>query len=310
MRLASATNLTFVACAKVNLCLAVGYPPHDGYHPVRSVFQQLDLHDIVQVGVLGATAEAPLVTACGSRILLDCDVAGLDASDNLVFRAIDAAELACGTPVVPAGAALAIDVVKVIPAGGGLGGGSSDAAAALRAYAQLTGIDALDPRLVGVARKLGADVSFFLYGGCALMGDRGDVLEEALPTLAAPIVLMGSSHGISTPAIYAAFDDCPAPAPDADALACALRADPHDIERIASLCANNLEGAVRSADPDIATRLDVARSHPDALCAHVSGSGATCFAICADMQAARRFADDIAPACAWVHVCDGQGLVA
>ncbi len=302
--------LTFEAHAKVNLCLAISYPPHDGYHEARSVFQELDLHDVVRVQAEQGIAQNALATQAGTHVMLDCAVEGLDPRDNLVFRAIDAAEQACGCPVATPDMTLVIEVEKHIPAGGGLGGGSSDAAAALKAYAQLTGIDVLDERLVAVARGIGADVAFFLHGNTALMGSRGDAFEHALPPLAAPIVLMGSDEGLSTAAVYRAFDDNPVPAPDADALARALDEVPDDLARLASLCANNLGPAACAADPRIQQRIDVALAHPDVLNALVSGSGSTSYAICPDEAAAQRFAHDIAPVCDWVRVCRVPRIIA
>lgn len=83
------------ARAKVNLCLAISYPPVDGYHSLRSVFQELDLHDVVRVHIEPGIASQALQTQAGTHVLLTCDVDGLDSRDNLVFRAIDAAEQAC-----------------------------------------------------------------------------------------------------------------------------------------------------------------------------------------------------------------------
>ncbi len=295
--------LVLEARAKVNLCLAISYPPADGYHPLRSVFQELDLHDIVRVYIEPGVAARALQTQAGTHVLLTCDVDGLDPRDNLVFRAIDAAEQACGHAAAASDATLVIEVEKHIPAGGGLGGGSSDAATMLKTYAQLVDIPVHDERLVAVARALGADVAFFLYGGCALMGGRGDVFECPLPPFAAPIVLMGSNDGLSTATVYRAFDDDPVSAPDADALAQALRVATDDTAAIAALCANNLGPAACAADPRIQQRLHAAREHPDVLNALVSGSGATSFAICADEAGAQRFAHDIAPVCDWVRIC-------
>lgn len=288
------------APAKVNLCLAVHFPPHDGYHQVDSVFQELDFGDVVRVHV--DEREADLVSSMGTRVALECAVPGLRLQDNLVFRAIDEAEQACGVPAAPAELTLAIEIDKRIPAGGGLGGGSSDAAAALKAYARLTGVDVHDERLVNVARRLGADVAFFLYGGCALMSGRGDVLECSLPRLGLPIVLMGDAQSMSTAAVYQAFDDAPPPLPDAGALAEALEAGASP-ERLAALCANNLGPVACACNERLQERLDIAREHPDVLGALVSGSGSTSFAICPDDEAAARFAQDAEPLCDWVRIC-------
>lgn len=295
--------LTLHACAKVNLCLSIGYPPHDGYHRLRSVFQEVDLCDVLHFSVIEGVSNAAVQTAAGTHVDLRCDVAGLSTADNLVFRALDQAELTFGRPVVAPDNTLVIEIEKRIPAGGGLGGGSSDAAAMLKTYAHLMGIDAHEPLLVDVARKLGADVAFFLHGGTALMGGCGDVFERSLPPLEAPIVLMGSNAGNSTAEVYRVFDDDPQPELDADALADALEQAPQDPAQVAALCGNNLGPAACELDPFIQKRIDAALSFPGVLSAFVSGSGATSFAICESKAVAKRFAESIAPLCGWVEVC-------
>lgn len=295
--------LTLPACAKVNLCLSVGYPPQNGYHPVRSVFQELNLHDVMHFAVVEGFGLKLPQTAAGTHVDLHCDVEGVSTMDNLIFRALDEAEAAFALPIIESEETLVIDVEKRIPAGGGLGGGSSNAAAMLKAYARFTGIDVHDPLLQGVARKIGADVAFFLHGGTALMGERGDVLERELPVMWAPIVLMGSSTGNSTAEVYRIFDENPQPTLDVDSLAVALEETPQDIERIAALCGNNLSLAACEVDPFIQQRIDAALEQPGVLNAFVSGSGATSFAICENEGVAKQLAQAIEPLCGWVSVC-------
>lgn len=303
MNASSERALTLSACAKVNLCLSVGYPPRGGYHPVRSVFQELSLHDVMRFAVVeGFDAKSPQ-TVAGTHIDLRCDVEGVSTADNLIFRALDEAEAAFALPAIAPEETLVIDVEKHIPVGGGLGGGSSNAAAMLRAYAWLAGVDVQDPLLHDVARRLGADVAFFLHGGTALMGERGDVLERELPAMRAPIVLMGSARGNSTAEVYRMFDENPQPILDVDALAAALEEVPQDIDCIAALCGNNLGFAACEADPLIQQRIGAALEQPGVLNALVSGSGATSFAICENEAAAERLAQAIAPLCGWVSVC-------
>lgn len=297
------TGLTLFAHAKVNLCLSVGYPPEDGYHPVRSVFQELDLCDLMHVRVVEGILVDSVQTSAGTHVDLRCDIADVPIASNLIFRALDEAEAEFARPAIASTDTLVVEVEKRIPVGGGLGGGSSNAAAMLKAYAQLTGIDEQDPILQDVARRLGADVAFFLHGGAALMGDRGDVLERSLPLLNAPIVLMGSDTGNSTAVVYRIFDDDPQPALAVDTLADALEEAPQDLARIAALCGNNLGPAACQADPLIQRRLDAAKAHPGVLAALVSGSGATSFAICENDEVVEHFAHDIAPLCGWVRVC-------
>lgn len=361
-------KLTLNAPAKVNLCLAVQYPPVDGYHTLTSVFQALDLHDTLEFEIVeseegdqidghafDSNAQAPdasaqaehaaiagqatsatsraVPTRMGTPVLLDCGTLDVPVRDNLIFKAIDQAEEACGTPAAPAGNMLSIRVHKRIPAGGGLGGGSSDAAAALKAYAQIAGVDPLDERLRACARNLGADVAFFMYGGCALMEGRGDTLLRKLPAFPFPLVLMGESEGISTASVYAAFDEDPVPPGLAFTLAAGIEAwqstsspsndstaseqgaheqhDAHavtDAERIktltlAKLCTNNLEPAACAALPRLEQRIRRASESPHVLHALVTGSGATSYAICAGLESAQAFEQEIAPLCAWTHIC-------
>lgn len=296
--------LEIKACAKVNLCLAVKYPPTNGYHQLDSVFQELELHDTLRFWTEPLWTQKQVAhTQLGSAIVLDCDVAGLAIEDNLIFRALDAAERACGVLVAAPGSAFSVSVDKHIPAGGGLGGGSSDAAAALKAYAQHASIDSQDERIMSVARKLGADVAFFLHGGAALMDDRGDRLVRKLPDFPLPIVLMGAELGNSTAHIYKDFDKNPPVAPDAYALADAMEDSSVNPIDLAHLCENNLEPAACAANTKLTQRLEIARKHPRVLNALVTGSGSTSFAICPDLESAQEFARDIAEQCAWVEVC-------
>ena len=298
------------APAKVNLCLAVGYPPHDGYHPVESVFFELPLADDLEL-CLGAVGEGeePALTAAGTAVLLDCGALDVAARDNLVFKAVDGFERALGRPLAGPGQVLRIRVDKRIPAGGGLGGGSSDAASALKACCTLAGLGPGEQRVQALARSLGADVAFFLQGGTALMTGRGDVFERALPAFPLPIVLMGERQGISTPRIYRDFDACPVPAPDARALARALgafdasTAGLEQKRQLALLCSNNLEPAAFSALPRLRERVERARADEDVLHALVTGSGATSFAVCASREAAQRFEQRARSYCDWTCIC-------
>ena len=309
----TAERLVFEAPAKVNLCLAVSYPPRDGYHLLDSVFFELPLADSVCVerASIDDVADHPAAaaTAAGTLVALECGALGIPTQDNLVFKAVDGFERAVGAALVPEDGGIRISVDKRIPAGGGLGGGSSDAAATLRACCALAGLSEGDPRVEALARMLGADVAFFLHGGTALMGGRGDLFEEDLPPFPLPLVLMGESQGISTPRIYRDFDAKPAPAPDARALAAALRgykpgiAGPAQKQQLAQLCANNLEPAAFDALPRLRERVERARHDEDVLNALVTGSGATSFAICPDSAAALRFAQRARAYCDWTLVC-------
>ena len=306
METAHEQALTFKAHAKVNLCLSVQFPPVDGFHRLDSVFQELDLCDVVRMSVLDQSPDECVYTALGTAVFLVCALPGLRPQDNLIFKALDQAERVFGVPMVDAGQSLRIEVEKHIPAGGGLGGGSSDAAAMIKAYAQAIDIDFCDKRAIALAQSLGADVAFFLYGGAALMSGRGDVLESRLSSLRMPLVLMGDHTGMSTAKIYSAFDANPQMPPDSRALARAMQADPADGRRIADLCSNNLEQAACAQSERLRRRLEFARDHACVLNAQVTGSGATSFALCANKADAERFAHDIDPFCDWVRICEAR----
>jgi len=160
------------AYAKINLGLRVTAKRADGYHDIETIFQTISLHDT-------------LTFMPSSALTLTCDAPDIPVDDtNLVLRAARAA----GAPPV------AIALRKRIPAGGGLGGGSSDAAATLRA------LDCADAE---AALALGSDVPFFLLGGTAYATGRGEVLTP-LPSLEGiPLLLVFPPERIATARAYA-----------------------------------------------------------------------------------------------------------
>ncbi len=174
------------AYAKVNLCLDVLGRRADGYHELRTIFQAITLHDTL---VIEASQDASI----DLRIAGNSALAGEPGRDNLVYRALDELgrelRLKCGVCAV---------LTKRIPVGRGLGGGSSDAAAALIALLRLTGKRMEAARLVEIASRLGADVPFFLRGGRALGVGRGDEIYP-LPDLARRSVLVVSPPDLAVP---------------------------------------------------------------------------------------------------------------
>jgi 4-diphosphocytidyl-2-C-methyl-D-erythritol kinase len=151
----------------VNLCLRVIGRRTDGYHLLDSIFAAIDLCDRIIVSV-----EAPADDAT-SEIVVRCDAPGVPADGtNLAARAATALLKECGVA-----ARVIIEIDKRIPAGAGLGGGSSNAATVLRALADLLDL-AIEPgRLHGLALALGADVPFFLTGGSARVRGIGEQIE-------------------------------------------------------------------------------------------------------------------------------------
>jgi len=174
------------AFAKVNLRLDVLGKRADGYHELRTVFQTVSLDDTLR---FRPSRDAAIRLQISGNEQLSRE----DVEKNLVYRAVDAlrAELKIATGVE-------ILLQKRIPAGRGLGGGSSDAAAALFGYLQLARKKVDSKRLLQIAASLGADVPFFLLGGRVLGIGKGDEIYP-LPDLAPQTMLIVSPQNIHVP---------------------------------------------------------------------------------------------------------------
>ena len=166
------------AYAKVNLCLEVLGQRTDGYHELRTIFQTITLRDTLAL-------EASHTTHIDLRIVGNSALARENGRDNLVYRALD--ELRRELRFKRGVRAV---LIKRIPVGRGLGGGSSDAAAALIGLLRLSGKRMEAARLVEIASRLGADVPFFLRGGRALGVGRGDEIYPLPDVPRQPVVVV------------------------------------------------------------------------------------------------------------------------
>jgi 4-diphosphocytidyl-2-C-methyl-D-erythritol kinase len=259
------------APAKVNLYLHVIGRRADGYHLLDSLIAFADIGDTITA----APADALALTVDGPEA---AGIAGL-GDDNLVFRA---ARLLKERGRIEAGAALHLE--KRLPAAGGIGGGSSDAAAALRALSHLWGRPLDNEALRALALELGADVPACLAARPVWVGGIGDELQPAPFLPAAGIVLANPRRPLPTADVFrrrrgkfssaARFGPVPT---DAAGLVAALTSRRNDLT----------EAAVALA-PEIGALLDRLAELPGALLARMSGSGATCFALFADATAAAR----------------------
>src|SRR5262244_1191420 len=163
------------AFAKINLSLRVLGTRADGFHELQTIFQSISLHDTLTI----RRARGPL--------RLTCDDPACPADEtNLIWRAADRVWKAARRRGAPSD--LTIRVRKRIPLSAGLGGGSSDAAAAIRAFARLWHVDDRHARAIG--RELGADVPYFFEGGTVLGLERGDLLFPLLDRPRAWVVLV------------------------------------------------------------------------------------------------------------------------
>jgi 4-diphosphocytidyl-2-C-methyl-D-erythritol kinase len=255
------------APAKVNLTLSVLGRRDDGLHELESlvVFAQVaDQLTFSPGGPLKLEVSGPFADACGT------------SSDNLVLRAADALAdefdgLALGR----------FGLMKMLPVAAGLGGGSADAAAALRLLARAYDLAFDDGRILSAARRTGADVSVCLDPRTRLMYGAGELLSTPLrlPSLAAVLVNPGTP--LPTGDVFAAFDQQAENSPRGGAGGNHSRIPREQNELIAFLrgCGNDLEAAAISLRPAIAELLAELRATAGCLLARMSGSGATCFGI-------------------------------
>ena len=181
------------APGKVNLFLGVGELDDDGYHELSTVFQAVSLYE----DVITTPADDFTLSVSG---VADPSTVPLD-DRNLAMRAAKVLAAATGYA-----GGVHLDVHKSVPVAGGMGGGSADAAAALVACNELWRTSLDHGRLHELAARLGADVPFSLMGGTAVGSGRGDVLTPALSRGRYEWVLLLDEEGLSTPAVYRAFD--------------------------------------------------------------------------------------------------------
>ena len=184
------------AQAKVNLWLKVGARDASGYHEIATIFHRIDLADVVVVRA-GGTVRA--IDCVGPMLPAD----GLGpAEKNLAYRAAAAFAEATGWP-----RGFAIEVTKKIPVGGGLGGGSADAAAVLRVLNALAGKRLETPALQALAERLGADVAFLASDHVAAIGGgRGEKLLPFAPLPAREVLVVVPEFGVSTADAYGWID--------------------------------------------------------------------------------------------------------
>lgn len=278
-------TLTVFSPAKVNLHLSIGAKRADGYHDAYSVMHALTLHDTVTVRCERETEDAPIAVDVRCTTHGGVDELSIASEDNIAYKAMVA--LADEFGLSDAGYRFTVHIDKHIPHAAGLGGGSSNAAAALLAACRVFGIDPDGERVFAVASKIGADVPFFLRGGCAQLGGRGDVFERDLAPMNAPVVLVRPDGGVSTAAAYRAFDEN---AGQAD-----LRAQGVSAERAQDVqLYNNLVAASETVMPELVEVKDWLRQQVGVArdastgepCVLLSGSGSATFCVCESMNAA------------------------
>ena len=266
------------AFAKVNLRLDVLGKRSDGYHELRTIFQTVSLHDELR---LRASRQPGIsLSVKGNE-----DLSREAVEKNLVYRAVDALR-----QELKVASGVELELKKTIPAGRGLGGGSSDAAAALRGYLRLTGAKIATPRLLEIASSLGADVPFFLLGGRAVGVSRGDEIYP-LDDIRTLFLLMVSPRDIHvpTPEAYAWLNAPP--------LALTKPAADPKLFKFCALCwsargnglSNDFEGPVFQRHPRL-EQIKRALLQKGATEALLAGSGSAVFGVFPSPAKARRAA--------------------
>jgi 4-diphosphocytidyl-2-C-methyl-D-erythritol kinase len=276
------TTLRDEARAKLNLTLQVLGRRADGYH---------ELCSLVAFAELGDTVE--LKPGKGVDLIVEGPFAqGLEVGGNLVLAAADAAKT-----VIPSLQLGRFRLFKNLPVAAGLGGGSADAAAALRLLARANGGVLTDAALAVLAASLGSDVRACLASEPALMSGRGEKVHRVHNFPSCAVVLANPGTALATADVYAALH---APALPQQAQA------PPDMpdfagrfERLldyAGPLGNDLQAPAIALVPAITGVLGALAAQPEARLVRLSGSGPTCFALFADVEAARRAAASLATA--------------
>lgn len=284
------------APAKINLWLDIIAKRADGFHELDTCFLAVDLQDEVIAERAADSSGEDTLTVRGPL------AAGIpETPANLVLRATAALRAAVAPAAAPA---LRIELLKNVPHGAGLGGGSSDAAAALKAANALWGRPADAATLHAVAASVGSDCAFFLNGAPARGTGRGECLEPIGGVRALSVVLVFPDAFVSTKEAYGGLDsvqDFGAKSDRAAALAW-LR----DAAAPPPAVCNAFERSVFARHPQIAAAREALEAQ-GACIARMSGSGSTCFGIFSSSSAAERAGASLRAAGFRVHVGDTMG---
>lgn len=277
--------ITVKAPAKINLTLDVIGKREDGYHEVEMVMTTIDLADRIDVALTDQ-----------SGIAVDCTAAYVPTdARNLAYQAAALMKEAYG---IRQGIAIRID--KRIPVAAGLGGGSSDAAAVLRALKALLGLNVSREELAALGAHIGSDVPFFVYGGTAVARGRGERIEPVPAPPPCWVVLAKPPLAVSTADVYRALrldaiDQPPTSAAMVDAL------NRQDFAAVCRSLGNMLEAVTFSLHPEV-RKLKERMQAFGAEGVLMSGSGPTVFALTQQLSRARRITNALRGFCRDVYL--------
>ena len=262
---------TVRALAKINLSLRVLHKRPDGYHELRTLFQTISLADQLEISCRRAPRTSVQVTS-------SVEIPGENLADRAARMVLEELRVT---------AQVRIHIDKRIPLGGGLGGGSSDAAAVLLALPPLTGAAIGEARLGELAAQLGSDVPFLLMGGTAAARGRGDQLAPVAggkaPMKARYVLLGAPPRAVATPQAYRALKrgltsrDAPFKMKEFQSLVRVLEC-PEPDDRWQAFCHNDFEAAVFPQHPQVKF-LQRRLAELEATLARMSGSGSAVFGV-------------------------------
>jgi 4-diphosphocytidyl-2-C-methyl-D-erythritol kinase len=264
------------APAKINLTLRVLGRRSDGYHEIESLVAFADFGDRLRFspgGALTLAVDGPTAVKAG------------DIDSNLVLKA--AREIAARHDGLTLGA---FRLDKRLPVAAGLGGGSADAAAALRLIARANGLTRDDPQLYAAARATGADVPVCLDPRPRIMRGIGDVLSKPLTLPALPVVLVNPGVAVATKEVFAGWASASTPSPKSEFAALGTLPTYEALLQFLLAQSNDLERPAIALAPVIADVVAALRDSAGCKMARMSGSGATCFALYASAGAAQKAA--------------------
>ncbi len=282
------TCVRVAAPAKINLFLEILARRDDGFHELETVMVAVSLYDTVELtatddGRIGLTCRVPSPQQVSRGRDASANVfSGLSAGpDNLVLQALSRLQRASGTPY-----GAKAHLVKRIPLQAGLGGGSSDAAAALLAANRAWKLNWKPSRLMRLAEELGSDVPFFLAEGAAICRGRGEQITRIPHVVAWPVLIAHPGRGLSTAQVYA---HCRVPrqprsaSPVLAALATGSRS------KMAAAMFNRLQQPAEALRPETRALQDnfkqwIGQGY------QMTGSGAAYFGVCPSLRYARRAA--------------------
>jgi 4-diphosphocytidyl-2-C-methyl-D-erythritol kinase len=269
-RVMERNQITTFAYAKVNLALAILNRRTDGYHELQSVMQSIGLCDQIKVSI----AERGIECLCGE----------LSGSENLAYRA---AQLFMAGQHLEKG--ILIEIEKNIPVQAGLAGGSSDAAATLRALNLLFDEPYSQEQLHGIAAQLGADVAFCLEGGTQWATGVGDCLKRLPPAPKMDLILIKPNQGVNTGEAYRLFDRVgKRTSLNYSDWKAALESGA--VQKITPLLCNDLEQSSIQILPEIARIKEALEEETGCLANLMSGSGSAVFGITQSKEHAEEIA--------------------